>query len=266
MRDFHRNIVELCKMNALKTYVYGTRLWHSVFKKRNELSHWRDRRDWIVKWFRGERPYLFPFPDARIKVHDFDEQTNALLTFIKVENEHASYLTDLRLRADSFRGLKVADIGSGPFPTLLVFQDCERYCIDHLIEDYRQIGFPLSTFKSEIHFLQAKSEKIPVPDKFFDAIISRNALDHVDDFQRTAEEIQRVLKIDGFLHILVNYHAPTATEPHVLNDSIILKNFEELKLRKLSESEGAWGFAGGKTVLWSNIPESYLSNSSAAYG
>lgn len=232
-----------------------------MFKNRRELGHWRDRRDAIVKWFRGEQPYLFPFPDEAIKVYGFDEQTNALSTFIKIENQHASYLTDLRLRADSFRGFKVADLGSGPFPTLLVFDDCDRYCVDHLIKEYQQLGFPLSLYKSEIHFVHAKAEEIPVPSKFFDVIISRNALDHVDDFQATAREIKRVLKADGILHILVNYHLPTATEPHVLNDSIILENFGELKLRKLSETQGAWGFVGGKTALWSNASEAYLSDS-----
>ena len=234
-------------IHALKTYLYGTRFWHSVFKKRNELRHWRDRRDSVVKWFRAEQPYFFPYPDDDIKV--------------KVENQHASYLKDLQLRADSFRGLRVADIGSGPFPTLLVFQDCDRYCIDHLIGDYQRLGFPLSAFKSDVHFIHAKTEKIPVPDMFFDAVVSRNALDHVDDFEATAAEIRRILKPDGILHILVNYHLPTGTEPHVLNDSAILRNFGNLKLRKLCEAQDAWGFTGGKTVLWSNAPESHLSAS-----
>jgi SAM-dependent methyltransferase len=245
-------------VNSLKSYVYGTRFWNSIFKNRNELRHWRNRRDAIVKWFRGEQAYLFPFPETAIRVSDFDEQSNALLTFIKVENQHASYLKDLHLRSDSFRGLSVADIGSGPFPTLLVFQDCDRYCIDHLIDEYLELGYPLSLFQSDVHFLHGKSERIPVSDMFFDAVVSRNALDHVDDFQGTAREIKRVLKPGGVLHILVNYHLPTPTEPHTLNDSAILENFDGLNLRKLSESQDAWGFVGGKTVLWSNAPDSLL--------
>lgn len=245
-------------IRALKSYIYRTWFWHSLFKKRRELEHWEDRKKAILKWFRGEEPYLFPFPNASTRVSGFDEVTNALLTFIKVENQHASYLSDLRLRGDSFRGLKLGDIGSGPFPTLLVFEDCERYCIDHLIHDYESMGFPLSAFKPEVHFVHARSEKMPLSEGFFDALISRNALDHVDDFEATAREIKRVLKPDGYLHILVNYHTPTPTEPTALNDSIIAQNFEQLKLRKLSETPGAWGFSGGTTVLWSNVPETLL--------
>lgn len=243
---------------TLKTYLYQTRLWHHAFKNRNELRHWRERRDRIVKWYRGEQPYLFPYPSADLRVWDFDEQTNALLTFIKMENQHASYLKDLLLRSDSFQNLKVADIGSGPFPTLLVFENCERYCIDHLINGYEELGFPLQFFKSDVRFINAKSESIPVPDGYFDAIISRNALDHVDDFQGTARELCRVLKPSGTLHIQVNYHQPTATEPHVLNDAVILANFNTLGLRKVVEINDAWGFTGGRTVLWSNAPESAL--------
>ena len=245
-------------IQSIKSIVFNTKLWHSSFKNKNELRHWTERREAILSWYRCEKEYLFPFPSEDERVSQFDETTNALLTFIKKENEHASYLKDLLLHADSFRGLKVADIGSGPFPTLLVFNGCERYCIDHLIEAYEEMGYPLSPFKSDVHFLNAKSEAIPVPSGFFDVVISRNALDHVDDFAATAKEIRRVLKSDGVLQILVNYHEPTATEPHVLSDAVIRTEFSRLNLRKLLELRGAWGFRDGRTVLWSNAPASIL--------
>jgi SAM-dependent methyltransferase len=244
---------------VLRDYLYGTKLWHSVFKNRNELRHWQSRKLNILQWYRGQRTYLFPCPKPEEKINDFDEQTNALLTFIAFENKHASYLKDLSLTADSFKGLRVGDIGSGPFPTLLVFRDCERWCVDHLIKDYIKLGYPISAFEPHLKFLHAKSENIPVPDAFFDAIISRNALDHVDDFAATAREIRRVLKPDGILHILVNYHQRTATEPHVLNDAIIQEHFGALTLRKVLETNDSWGFTGGRTVLWSNAKASLLS-------
>ena len=247
----------------IKSMVYNTKLWHSAFKNRNELRHWYERKENIVGWYRGEKEYFFSFPLPEERVCQFDETTNALLTFIKKENEHASYLKDLLLHPDSFRGLKIADIGSGPFPTLLVFKNCQRYCIDHLIEAYESLGFPFEPFKTDVRFLNAKSESIPVPNSYFDAIISRNALDHVDDFPATAREITRVLKPGGILHILVNYHGPTPTEPHVLDDAVITREFSTLRLRKLLELPGAWGFLNGKTVLWSNAPESILEKSGA---
>lgn len=248
-------------LSELKSYLYGTRVWHSVFKNRGELRHWELRKLSIVKWYRGEGSYLFPCPNSESKVSGFDELTNALLTFIGVETKHASYLKDLWLTKESFSGARVADIGSGPFPTLLVFEDCERYCIDHLMESYRKMGYPISAFEPQLRFIGAKSESVPVTDGFFDAVISRNALDHVDDFDATAREIKRILRPSGILHVLVNYHRPTPTEPHVLNDAVILRNFESLGVRKISEAADSWGFDGGKTVLWSNAPAAILANS-----
>lgn len=245
-------------IQTFKSAIFQSRLWHTAFKNRGELRHWRQRKELIRKWYRCEQAYLFPFPDSAVRVDHYDETTNALLTFINAETTHASYLKDLALRSDSFSGQRIADIGSGPFPTLLVFNDCERYCIDHLMDEYVQIGFPLSLFKKDINFVNAKSEDIPLPDAFFDAIVSRNALDHVDDFPKTAREIRRLLKPSGIVHVLVNYHNPTPTEPHVLNDDVILNNLGPLNVRKIMEVSGAWGFEAGRTVLWSNAPESVL--------
>lgn len=102
----------------MKSMVYKSNFSDCAFKGRNELRHWQKRKESIVSLFRAEKKCFFSSPLAEERVSQFDETTNALLTFIiKKENEHASYLKDMLLRADSFRGLKVADIGSGPFPT-----------------------------------------------------------------------------------------------------------------------------------------------------
>jgi len=239
---------------ALKRLVYQSVLWHRYFKNRTEHRHWSQTLDRIVKWYLWEESYIFPFPTETEKETRFSLTKNALLTFIAAENRHASYLRDLRLNANSFVGMKVADIGSGPLPTLAVFEDCDRYGIDHLIEVYRSLGYPIEEFEKEMHFINAKSEEIPVADAFFDTVISRNALDHVDDFERTALEIKRILKPGGFLHVLVNYHSPTSSEPQILNDERILNGFGSLNVRKVLEENDAWGFRGGKTVLWSNVP------------
>jgi SAM-dependent methyltransferase len=245
-------------LKVLKQKVYTSKIWHKKYKCRTELDHWRETAQRIVRWYQREEQYVFPFPDLDQMETRYDLQTNALLTYIKIETEHASYLKDLYLRADSFRGMRVADIGSGPFPTLLVFKDCERYCIDHLLDDYKELGFPVLQFGDRINFVAAKSEYIPFTHNYFDAIISRNALDHVDDFAATAKELKRLLKPRGFLHLCVNYHQPTSSEPIVLSDEVILENFSGLRLRKIDEKLNAWGFEGGKTVVWSNLPETRL--------
>jgi len=243
---------------TIKKKVYQTTVWHKYFKNRTEMDHWMSTVDRITKWYLGQKEYVFPFPSEDKKETRFSLRKNAILTYIKVETEDASYLRDLKLRADSFTGLKVADIGSGPLPTLLVFKDCDRYCIDHLIDAYRALGYPIDEFEATTRFINAKSEDIPLNDGYFDAVISRNALDHVDNFESTAEEIKRVLKPGGYLHILVNYHPPTSSEPLTLSDERILYNFGDVDIRKIHEANDAWGFKGGKTVLWSNLPAHLL--------
>jgi ubiquinone/menaquinone biosynthesis C-methylase UbiE len=53
---------------------------------------------------------------------------------------------------------------------------------------------------------------MPYPDAYFDAVISVNALDHVDDFERVASEMQRVLRKGGGIYFEVECHAPAVTE------------------------------------------------------
>ncbi len=235
-------------------YVFGSKVWNKIFKNSREIACWKKKIDRMVRWYNGvEKVYGYPFPAESEKEKRFDSRTNAIMTFIAVENDKATYLSDLRLSPNLFTGKRVADIGSGPLPTLLVFNDCERYCIDHLIEEYIKIGYPLHKFKPEITFVKGKAEKIPVPDMFFDVVISRNALDHLDDFGRAASEIKRVLGPGGVLHFSVNYHMPTSAEPRELNDGIILEHFGGLGIQKAYEQKGAYGFEQGVTVLWSNL-------------
>ena len=240
-------------------FVYETQLWNRLFKNRCELGYWRKNLAAMEAWYSGEQEFRgFPFPEGTEKETRFDPTTNAAMTYIDAENRLASYLTDLRLGADAFAGKKVADIGSGPMPTLLVFEDCERWCVDHLIDDYEELGYPLEQYREEVTFLGASSESMPVEDDFFDAVISRNALDHVDDFDATAAEICRATKPGGWIHLLLNYHPPTRTETQILSDERVRRVFAGRDLRIVEEEEDAWGFEGGKTVLWSNVPEKLI--------
>jgi SAM-dependent methyltransferase len=245
-------------LESLQAKVYSSGLWHRVFKTNAETDHWVQAIDQIIAWYNGQQHYLFPPPIEAIKERRFDERKNALLTWIKVELLNATYLRDLCLRADSFAGKRVADIGSGPMPTLLVFENCERYCIDHLLAAYRWHGFPLDEFEKSIHWVTAKAEQLPVPDGFFDVIISRDALDHVDDFEKTANELKRVLAPGGWMHFSINYHTPTSSEPQEVDDHRVLRDFSGYNLRKLKEAPGAWGFKTGKTVIWTNVSEAHL--------
>jgi SAM-dependent methyltransferase len=240
-------------MPVLPQKFYQTQLWHKFFKPKSETRHWVELVERVTKWYEGEQPFVFPFPTEEQKSKGHERERDALLTYIRVENEHATYLQDLALSCDAFDGMKVGDIGSGPFPTLMVFKNCERYCIDPLLDAYRWFGFPLDEFASDVTYINAQAEKIPLPGGFLDAVVSRDALDHVSSFHGAASEIKRILKREGILHMLVNCHKPTGTEPLQLTDKMVIDEFASLGIDKVAEFPNAWGFDGGKTVLWSNI-------------
>ena len=85
--------------------------------------------------------------------------------------------------------MKVLDVGSGPFPSALCFQGCDIYNLDPLMDKYIAAGYPLHCYESRARFVQAKAEAIPFEDGFFDAVISVNAIDHVDGDPRQLARI-----------------------------------------------------------------------------
>ena len=166
------------------------------------------------------------------------------------------YLEDLQLSPDSFQGMKLLDIGSGPMPSATCFKGCRIFCLEPLLAKYLEVGFPLHYYEN-VTFIHGVSERIPVEDSFFDAVISVNAIDHVDDIRKTAAEIKRILKPDGLFRMHVHYHSSTKCEPIMLDDHI----FQELfgwctNLAKVKTSKRNFSTTlpdNESFVLWSNF-------------
>ena len=86
----------------------------------------------------------------------------------------------------------------------------ERVGLDPLIRRYKQLGIDCHKMK----YVEARSEKIPFPEEYFDVVCSFNSLDHVDDLGQTIQEIIRVTKPGGLFLLLTDVnHEPTACEP-----------------------------------------------------
>jgi ubiquinone/menaquinone biosynthesis C-methylase UbiE len=138
------------------------------------------------------------------------------------ETTYPRYKKDLYLEESSFKGKKVLDLGCGPHGGLIGFTDCDKYGVDHLIEEYKKIGYPLD--KHGIKYYQAKSEKLLFPNSYFDVVICINALDHVDSLRKTIKEISRILRKDGIFIAQINFHDnATITEPIVLNHKMLIR-------------------------------------------
>jgi SAM-dependent methyltransferase len=199
-------------------------------KYNSELDYWRRELMNFERWYGGNICHWgVPSPTHKLAVSEV-WVTNAVLTWHSV---NPNLLEELLLEPDAFLGKRVLEVGCGPSAPILQFAGCERHGIDPLIDRYIKVGWPL--FDYDVTFVNAFAEDMPYPDGYFDAVISRNALDHVDDFPSVAREIGRVLKPGGGLFFSVEYHRPTLNEPQQLNDESIKSAFRHLNIGKIRE-------------------------------
>lgn len=218
-----------------------------------EIKFWRKQIKTYISWYNGEIHELYGHPTPKNKVKAHTLELSAILTFFEV-HQKVKYLNDLQLGVDEFAGMRVLDIGSGPFPSGLCFTNCDVYSLDPLIDSYLTAGYPLHCYEARGRFVHAKAESMPFDDGFIDAVISVNAIDHVNDFGQTAKELKRVLKQGGKFRMHVHYHPKTKAEPLELNDEVFFKNYSWVtNLKKISESKKKTG-----TSLEDNNEELYV--------
>lgn len=213
---------------------------HYFNKKYNaEIQFWKEILVSYVAWYKGEVKELYgePSPAEAEKIKAYTIEYSAILTW-QAAHQRKKYLEDLQLPDSAFENMKVLDVGSGPHPSALAFLNCDIYCLDPLLPLYMQTGFPIHIYEPRTKFVYGFSEKMPFENNYFDAVISVNAMDHVDDFNATANEIKRVLKPGGKLRFHLHFHPKTITEPLELNDNIVSKAFEWCDgFKKISESK-----------------------------
>jgi SAM-dependent methyltransferase len=248
-----------CSIFKTTIYKFGVFL-HLIkdSKYHDELIFWKNELKIYEKWYDNEISSHYDElpPNENQKVILHTNSHSAIVTWAKI-HQYQKYLEDLSLNKNAFNGLKVLDIGSGPIPSACVFENCEIFCLDPLLGDYLNMGYPLHYY-DRVKFVCASSENIPIEDHFFDAIISVNAIDHVDDFFRTVKEIQRVLKPHGLIRMHIHYHKKTSTEPLELNDELVKKVFNWCSgWHKISESHKKHGCTLKNQyelfTLWSNF-------------
>ena len=243
-----------------KLFQKKTKLFKSAdnqIKYNAETDYWKEDVERYINWFNGVLKVYYktncPLEDQKMVAENIKD--SAILTWHKL-HQQVKYLADLKIDADEFKNKKLLDIGAGPMPSATCFEQADLYCLDPLFDEYLKAGFPIHYY-GNVKFVHGYSERIPIADHFFDAIISVNALDHVDDFEKTALEIKRVLKEDGLVVFHLHFHPPTVTEPLELTEERVTKAFAGIKnFRKVSESNQKFGYtcaADEKYTLWSNI-------------
>jgi len=245
------------------------RAWLGLSPKQfNEREFWREELTKIVLWYRGKLKELYgcPAPARAQRAHDRNTRLAALKTWYRtIVQSPRGYTGRLMLPPAYFEGQKLLDIGSGPLGAPGVFTGCEIWCLDPLTDVYRDLGYPLDAYDPRLHYVCAPAEHLPFPDGAMDAVISNNAIDHVDDFSRTASEIARVLRPGGIIRMEVHYHPPTSCEPWQLNDDIMTSHYGPLGARKLLQrplKEIYPNRTDNKVVtIWGNTSEIYRGRS-----
>jgi SAM-dependent methyltransferase len=204
-------------------------------KYESELDYWRGELENLRKWFiRRETDWwgVEP-PPEEIRL---PEDGSRLWQTVAIERLHARYpycAEELGVALDDFAGKRILEIGCGPLLPILQFERCERHGLDPLMAAFADAGWPI--YDLDARMLQGYGERMPYPDGYFDGVICRNALDHVDDVAAVGREIARVLKPGGRFLGAVEYHPPTREEPHQLDDEAMVSLFAGLDMRKVSD-------------------------------
>ena len=137
------------------------------------------------------------------------------------------YCHYLGAQQDSFAGKVLMDIGCGPHGVVSMFEAKFKLGVDPFVYHYRQM-FNLHN-KNNVKYLSCGGEDIPLPDETVDVVISRNAIDHVDDVRSTFCEVHRVLRNEGEIIFSINYQdEPSICEPHVLNDETLRTALQDI--------------------------------------
>jgi SAM-dependent methyltransferase len=125
-----------------------------------------------------------------------------------------AYTAHFGLEPAFYDGKVLLDIGCGPRGSLeWATGAARRIGLDPLAKEYLRLGAD----RHHMDYIAASSEAIPLADASCDAVFSFNSLDHVEDVERSAAEIRRVLRPGGIFLLLVDVnHPPTDCEPHEL--------------------------------------------------
>lgn len=222
-----------------------------------ELEFWEQERFQYLHWYNGQIRELYfarsPSESQKVREEDDDLQ-NAIATWIMADWDR--YLRHLLVDESYLTNKRVLDVGSGPLGLVRCFDKAQWFAIDPLAAHYKSVGYP--TDRQGIkYFTGCVEDESTVGGQKFDAIVSVNAIDHVDDFASAIHNIESWLEPWGIVRIEVHYHEPTITEPVALNDDMVRSSFRKFKVEKVSDIRFQEFYPGfnskaERLAVWSN--------------
>ncbi|MDB4816221.1 class I SAM-dependent methyltransferase [Gammaproteobacteria bacterium] len=97
--------------------------------------------------------------------------------------------------------LKILEVGGGGSPLIDHFPSGEKNAADPLQDFYNDT---FSFISEEVITKSSKAEDLDYPDDYFDILITRNCIDHVDSLDKTLEQFNRITKANGKIYIGCN--------------------------------------------------------------
>ena len=138
------------------------------------------------------------------------------------------YTVHFGLDFDFYKEKKILDIGCGPRGSLeWADMTKERIGLDPLADEYLELSGGLH----KMEYVSAPSENIPYKTNHFDVVTSFNSIDHVENLNKTIDEIKRVLKPGGLFLLLTELnHDPTICEPQSITWDITEQFLPEFEI------------------------------------
>jgi SAM-dependent methyltransferase len=112
----------------------------------------------------------------------------------------------------------VLDIGSGPVCLSHFIPNAKRIFIDPLLDDYQR-AYPGALPSGK--YLNCMAENIPLAAASCDLVLSFNALSYTLNPELVINEVERVLKPDGFLVVTIDTVPPLHARLHYLAERFI---------------------------------------------
>jgi len=107
---------------------------------------------------------------------------------------------------DFFWDKVVVEVGCGPLGIVAALKAKEKVGLDPLSDVYDQIF----TRPSDVRYIAAKGEEIPLPSDYADVVYCKNVLDHVHNPPLLLSEVSRILKPGGLFILVVNLKDPAS--------------------------------------------------------
>lgn len=254
-------------------------------KYHEEIRFWREEFDRYFTWLAGGVPDMYgvPAPDYRARNRvavdawcRADRSRYGRHLFMESDAGEESFGCSSVAREPWMRVGRLLDVGCGPLGLARFMCQCSTmvYGLDPLWGAYEQIGYEVDLERAYPITGRAEQgrkvlERLPegvARDRLqqygFDAIVSVNAIDHVDDFDAAIQGIADLLADGGLVRIECHYHEPEPTEPHRLTDARVGEAFRLAGLEdveKVSDVPFSYFYPPGyrpesdRLTVWSNF-------------